>query len=375
MTIGIPAAPCVPARFRAAPWLRRLAGVLVLCSAPLLGQEFEIYRQLVWEFGGAGEKLTLGPGGELYGTSNGGEFGRGQIFRLIPAGGGAFSYERLYSFHGPDGAEPSGVVQGADGRFYGATWSGGAFDGGTVYAFDLVTRGVVVIHSFPIHLLTAVAHLPTRLVAASDGNLYGATLVGGAPGFGTIYRVTTAGEFTNLHDFTPPEGERPNVLMQASDGNLYGTASFGGAGVGLTEGLGYSGGGTIFRCDLSGNVTAIYSFPETNNFLVGDLVEAPDGDLYGTSFTSGSFRTGSAFRCDKAGNATLLHSFPSAPGEGFYPTGGSRSLRTDSSTGSRPAVETPTAERSSGCRATGPSRPSCPFQAPTRPASLNRAAA
>ncbi len=121
-------------------------------------------------------------------------------------------------------------MQGADGRFYGATSHGGAFDGGTVYAFDLATGGVVVFHSFPQDPFYG-AYLPSRLVAASDGNLYGTTLVGGATGFGTIYRVTTAGEFTNLHDFRDLEAERPNALMQASDGFLYGTAPYGGSGV------------------------------------------------------------------------------------------------------------------------------------------------
>ena len=122
--------------------------------------------------------------------------------------------------------------------------------------------------------------------------------------------------------------------MQASDGNLYGTASFGGAGVGLTEGLGYSGGGTIFRCDLSGNVTAIYSFPGTNNLVWGDLVEAPDGELYGTTFTSGSFGTGSAYRCDKAGNSRCSTAFLRRPAKGRPRRADSRSLRTAFSTGS-----------------------------------------
>ena len=126
----------------------RFSAVLLLSAWPLAGQQFEIYRQFVWPFGGAGEKLTLATDGSLYGTASGGDFGRGRIFRLVPDGNGGFAYELLYSFHGPDGVIPVGIVQGSDGRFYGATYAGGLYDGGTLYAFDLA-NGLTVFHSFP----------------------------------------------------------------------------------------------------------------------------------------------------------------------------------------------------------------------------------
>jgi uncharacterized repeat protein (TIGR03803 family) len=290
----------------------------VLASAPLLAQQFEVYRHFIWPYGVAGGRLALGADGSLYGTDYGGEFGRGEIFRLVPDGSGGFSYERLYSFHGPDGVGPAGVVQGSDGRFYGTTTSGGALGGGTVYGFDLAT-GLVVFHSFGVDSFYG-NYYPDRLVAASDGNLYGLTRYGGNRGWGMVYRVTPAGAFTELHDFAGPEGQRPiGALIQASDGYLYGVATFGGntfAPAGPT-GFGLSGGGTIFRSDFSGNVTRIYVFPGSDNTANGDLVEAPDGYLYGTMF-NGPGGTGSAYRSDKLGNATVLHSFPSAPGEGFF---------------------------------------------------------
>ncbi len=301
--------------------IRQLAAVFLLSGGTLLGQQYEVYRQFVWPGGGPVERPTIGSDGNIYGTSGGGDFGRGEIFRLVPDGSGGLTYERLYSFHGPDGVGPVGVVQGSDGRFYGATTAGGQFAGGTVYAFDPATGGLVVFHSFPVHSFYG-QYQPSRLIQASDGNFYGLTVVGGPIGFGTIFRVTPSGEFTEIHDFTGPDGERPwGPLIQASDGYLYGGAQLGGIGLGPT-GLGYSGGGTLFRSDLSGNTTAIYKFPGHDNYINAELVESPDGNLYGTSVNYGSFGQGSVFRSDKAGNLTVIHSFPSAPGEGILPLAG-----------------------------------------------------
>jgi len=297
--------------------------LLTLASASLAGQQYEVERQFVWQGGGPGERPTIGSDGNIYATSGGGDFGRGEIFRLVPDGNGGLAYERLYSFHGPDGAGPNGVIQGSDGRFYGATSTGGEFAGGTVFAFDPATGSLVVFHSFPVHSFYGV-YYPSRLIQASDGNFYGLTVVGGTIGFGTIFRVTPSGEFTEIHVFTGPDGERPwGPLIQASDGYLYGGAQFGGnfSGQG-PSGLGYSGGGTLFRSDLSGNTTAIYKFPGHDNYINAELLETPDGNLWGTSVDYGSSGQGSVFRSDKAGNVTVIHSFPSAPGEGVFPVAG-----------------------------------------------------
>ena len=291
-------------------------------SSNLFGQQFEVYHQFISTYGSGWEKITVGADGNLYGTGFGGEFGRGQIFRLVPDGSGGFDYELLYSFHGPEGTWPAGLVQGPDGRFYGTTFYGGEFGGGTVYAFDLAS-GFVLFHSFPLDSFYG-AWLPTRLVAASDGNLYGATNYGGVHGVGTIYRITPTGDYTDLHDFAGLDGQRPYyALIQASDGYLYGVCTFGGSHLpGAPTGFGLYGGGTLFRSDLSGNVTALLSFPGDNNYPWGDLVEAPDGNLYGTMFGGGSSGTGMAYRSDKSGNLTVLHNFPSTPGEGSGPSGG-----------------------------------------------------
>jgi uncharacterized repeat protein (TIGR03803 family) len=304
----------------------RLAAVLLLSAWPLSGQQFEIYRQFVWPGGGAAERPTVGSDGNIYATGYGGDYGRGQIFRLVPDGSGGYTYERLYSFHGPDGIGPNGIIEGSDGRFYGATIGGGALAGGTVYAFDAATRELVVFHSFPLHPFYG-QYVPSRLIQASDGNFYGSTWYGGPTGLGTIFRVTPTGEFTEIHGFTGPDGERPvGPLMQASDGFLYGAAGFGGLGLGAGEGptgFGLSGGGTLFRSDLSGNTVAIYKFPGHDNYFNAELVEAPDGDLYGTASSFGDFGAGSVFRSDKTGaSVTVVHSFPSVPSEGTGPIGG-----------------------------------------------------
>jgi len=77
-----------------------------------------------------------------------------------------------------------------------------------------------------------------RLLIANDGYLYGTTFAGGISNRGTIFRLSVQGEFTSLIDFTGPNGTGPSApLIQATDGNLYGG----------TESSMISGIGTIFR--------------------------------------------------------------------------------------------------------------------------------
>ena len=63
---------------------------------------------------------------------NGTSIGNGTLFRITAAGAATI----LYSFAGgTDGSNPSALILGVDGIFYGTTVNGGASNLGTVYTF------------------------------------------------------------------------------------------------------------------------------------------------------------------------------------------------------------------------------------------------
>src|SRR5205085_7340266 len=90
------------------------------------------------------------------------------------------------------------------------------------------------------------------VIQASDGKLYGVTPLGGTNNKGIIYRMALDGTgFTVLYNFNTTDGANPNGgLLQASDGNLYGTTGSGGA----------HNAGTVFQLTLSGTLTTLCSF-------------------------------------------------------------------------------------------------------------------
>ena len=98
------------------------------------------------------------------------------------------------------------LIQGTDGNFYGTSYKGGdlTLSGGTV--FRCTPEGVVtVLHGFT----DPEGDSPEGgLVQGSDGNLYGTTEAGGIANLGAVYRVTLAGGFTVLHQFT---GSQPTA--------------------------------------------------------------------------------------------------------------------------------------------------------------------
>jgi len=143
---------------------------------------------------------------------------------------------------------------------------------------------------------------PNPLIQASDGNLYGTTMLAGDPtaNAGTAFRITTAG-VQILHIFKSPDGVGPvGRLVEGNDGNLYGT----------TLGGGTSGDGTVFRMDKTGNLQTIFSFDGTNGKNpVGDLVSDPGGNLYGVTVIGGSKGFGTVFKITLGGILTTIYSF------------------------------------------------------------------
>jgi uncharacterized repeat protein (TIGR03803 family) len=209
-------------------------------------------------FGG----LIQATDGNLYGTTANGGSGAnctsgncGTVFKITPQGTLTTLYNFCEQTNCADGYYPRGsLIQGADGDLYGITVYGGAhtttesFDYGTV--FKITTSGTfTVLYSFCALASCADGYYPAGILQASDGNFYGATYYGGATnaGYGTLFKLTSAGVLTTLHDFCPKGGSYcaagayPEALVQGTDGNFYGVSG---------GGLGRVGYGTAFRLSV-----------------------------------------------------------------------------------------------------------------------------
>jgi uncharacterized repeat protein (TIGR03803 family) len=97
----------------------------------------------------------------------------------------------------------NGVTEGADGRLYGIAHSGGANNKGVVYRLDKSGANFAALHHFsgPDGAGATSNRIRGRLVAHSDGALYGGTSNGGSGDSGTLFKITTDGVFTKLADF------------------------------------------------------------------------------------------------------------------------------------------------------------------------------
>jgi uncharacterized repeat protein (TIGR03803 family) len=125
------------------------------------------------------------------------------------------------------------------------------------------------------------ALVPSAVIQGRDGALYGVTFRGGLSGNGVVFRLTTSGSFSVLHDFTgfPNGGNPATALVQPSDGSLYGTAEGGGNSL-------------IFRIDPSGAYSIRHTFGLFEGFGLADLVHGRDGNLYGVAEASIAGETG-----------------------------------------------------------------------------------
>lgn len=245
--------------------------------------------------------------GNFYGTApSGGLTGLGTVFQLTS--GGAETV--LYSFTGhPDGREPfAALIQGSDGNFYGTTTSGGTGDG-TI--FQITPAGVeTVLHSFAGG--SDGSQPQAGLLQGSDGNFYGTTLYGGGNNAGTVFKLTSAGVETVLYSFGGGgDGSLPyGSLTQGSDGNLYGTTHSGGA----------NGNGTVFKITLVGQETVLYSFANGGDGSqpYGGLIQGIDGNFYGTTTAGGTNNIGTVFKITPLGVETVIYSFGGS-GDGDQP--------------------------------------------------------
>jgi uncharacterized repeat protein (TIGR03803 family) len=121
--------------------------------------------------------------------------------------------------------------------------------------------------------------------------------------FGRIFRMTPGGSLTVVHAFAggAADGANPvSALVQANDGNLYGTTLLGGA----------SNAGTAFKMTADGAVTVLNTFGGGYDGANpgAALMQAADGELYGTTRT-GAAGYGTVFKMSLAGKFALVHRF------------------------------------------------------------------
>lgn len=258
----------------------------------------------------------------------------GQIFMLTPAG----TQSVLHTFNGTDGSSPNPLIQGSDGKFYGTTLGGGtgnctlASGCGTV--FSIVPGGsLVTLYNFCSQTQCADGYAPTAaLVEGTDGNFYGTTTEnaqssGCTGACGTVFKITPSGQLTTLYTFDGTGGYSPNIpLVQLTGGDLYGTTAFGGHND-CNTGSATISCGTIFQITTSGTFTSVYSFCAQANCPDGwnpsALIVASNGNLYGTTLYGGSpvqytFEPqgfGTVFESTPSGTLTTLFQFGETDGD------------------------------------------------------------
>jgi uncharacterized repeat protein (TIGR03803 family) len=256
--------------------------------------------------------LMLATDGNFYGVnSDGGADGEGVAFRITPNG----TFTTLHAWVGAEGRNPnSDLVEASNGAFYGTTVNGGSAgcNAGCGVVFEMTADGTITdLHNFDF--LDGWDAVGAGIIQANDGNLYGETAGGGfSPcntsdvNCGVIFKITPSGTFSVLHRFTGPDGGDPaGGLLEAPDGNFYGTNYAGGA----------NGDGTVFKITPTGVLTTLHSFNGTDGTgPYGGVILATDGNFYGTTRSGGANGDGTIFEITPGGTLTKLHDFAGADG-------------------------------------------------------------
>lgn len=248
--------------------------------------------------------IAQGRDGNMYAvSSNGGTF-YGTVFKFNTSGTVSVVYDIGYFPWG-------GVTLGTDGQLYGQDSDGGVVGNcglsasGQVY--KLTTAGTLTV----LHNFTGTGdgcNPQGQPIEGANGIFYGTTL---GPNNGTAYSVTSGGTFVNLHTFTGTDGSQVYApLMQGTDGNFYGNTAYGGT----------DGDGVIFKMTPTGTVTVLHNFNGAADGAHGyfGLIQATDGNFYGVAQGDGTMY-GTVFKMTPGGVYTVLHTFTGETSDGASP--------------------------------------------------------
>lgn len=259
--------------------------------------------------------VTIGSDGNVYGTAQGGGTnGFGTVFRTTPAS----AFSAFYEFQGGAQAQFPGKLIAASNVLYGVAGGGAPFNAGMVYRLD--ASGETDLYKFAGG---ADGSNSSWLIRDSAGSIYGAAgggdLTCSAPrGCGIIYKIDTRGVYSVLHVFVGPDGDGPSGLTLDSAGNLYGATVNGGA---------YNS-GTIFELTRAGQLLTLYTFTggADGQYPQSGVIRDASGNLYGTASSGGTVTSqcfnqgcGVVFMLSPMAGGTwketVLHSFTGPDGD------------------------------------------------------------
>lgn len=275
------------------PHMERIEGRILLSA-----YTFKQLGQFGVNASGAYPESTLlaDSDGNLFGTAaRGGAYSVGTVFE-IPNGSNAIT--ALASFDGANGSQPvSELTLDTSGNLYGITYTGGAANDGTVFQ---VAKGSNAITTLAVFDGANGVNPDGTLVLDSAGNLYGATLRGGASNHGTLFEIPFGTRtLTTLASLAGPDEIIGGIALDAS-GNILGTA------------VGAADDGMVFEVAKdSATFTTLATFNKTNGSVpMSGLTTDASGNLYGTTGQGGAYAQGTAFEmANGSASITTLASF------------------------------------------------------------------
>jgi len=276
---------------------------------------------------------VLADNGSVYGlASSGGIYNIGTLISYNPINN---TFTKLFDFNDTLGSTPMGdLIQASNGKLYGMTNVGGAWNDGVIFSYDPVQNSYSKLFDFKGFYSADGSNPDGNLLHASNGLLYGMTSTGGNNKVGALFSYdANLYNYTKLFDFNLSQGGQPEgSLIQASDGNLYGMTLLGGTDTNhYYAQLDFqfesrtlyqiAGSGVIFKYDINSNTYNVlhYFDGSTGGVPYGNLMQGSNGKLYGMATYGGIYNDGVIFSFDINTNAySAIHSFNDTAGANPY---------------------------------------------------------
>ena len=278
--------PMTPPRTALSPWNETVLHAFTFLTdgaVPFSEVVFDAAGNLYGTTWGGGSVLGDGPPGSGEDCA----YHCGVAYQLTHSNG-SWELGPVYLFSEDTGSNPfAGMAFDQQGALYGALSYTGLGGYGSLFKLTHTSSGFgeVTVHSFGPHDGGDVFGTP---VMDSAGNLYG-----GNPGYqghydGSIFQVSSSGQFSTIYTFSPGDGPYAGLTLDAA-GDLYGTTEYGGA----------NNDGSVFKLTHSGEgwtLTTLHDFQQSEGCApFGKVLLDANGNLYGTTSMCGANQYGSVW--------------------------------------------------------------------------------